>query len=174
VDCSELSVDTGRYSSLRLSVSCHDANHHIDDNPPAIGASVGTPGEKYVLVCARTSPARQRVARVPARESIVAQLRQQDTASDQIQYNKIVLFPFYRCRTEKSNALPLIFPTAHMAHYGASYKPCMMAIRKGRLSTSTCVRHVKKKTSSPRHSNSGPDGPIVPCRPLLHSNESPL
>jgi len=37
-----------------------------------MGASVGTPGEKYVLVCATTSPARDNAAKVPAKERIVA------------------------------------------------------------------------------------------------------
>ena len=60
-----------------LSVFYHDNDYHIDNNVPAIGASVGTPGEKYVLVCARTSPASGNAAKVPAKERIVAGNEQQ-------------------------------------------------------------------------------------------------
>ena len=76
-DYSALLDDTGQCSFLGLSVSCHDKYHHINMLVPAIGASVGTPGEKYVLVCARASPARHNAARVPINERILARDKQQ-------------------------------------------------------------------------------------------------
>lgn len=42
---------------------------------PAIGASVGTPGEKKVLVCATALPNRQAIVNVLAKENIFAQSR---------------------------------------------------------------------------------------------------
>jgi len=71
-DCSALLDDKGPCSFLERSVSCLNNDHRIDNNIPAMGASVGTPGEKYVLVCATTSPARDNAAKVPAKERIVA------------------------------------------------------------------------------------------------------
>ena len=45
-DCSALLDDKGPCSFLDMSASCHDNNDHIDEHVPAMGASVGTPGEK--------------------------------------------------------------------------------------------------------------------------------
>jgi hypothetical protein len=73
-DCSALLDDKGPCSFLKLSVSCDYENHCVINNVPAIGASVGTPGEKYVLVCATTSPARDSAAKVPAKERIVPKM----------------------------------------------------------------------------------------------------
>lgn len=75
-DCSALSDDKGPCSFLNPSVSCPLINdYHGENEVPAIGASVGTPGEKYVLVCANTSPTRPRAAKVPGKERIVARNR---------------------------------------------------------------------------------------------------
>ena len=132
-----------------LSVSCHNNDYHIDKNIPAIGASVGTPGEKYVLVCARTSPARHKVVRAPAKERIVAGVKQQRyRGCPDPTHITIVRLPFYTCRTKHPNALPLIFPTMHMATlWSISQATRRWRCERADCTTSTCMEEVKLPAS---------------------------
>lgn len=135
---------------------------------PAIGASVGTPGEKNVLVCARTSPARQKAAKVPVMNFIVAQMYQQSIVTAQIQATtRSPTYPFIHVVQKSPIPYPSSLPQS-TGHSMGLVQAMHDGDAKGPIVNVNTHGHVNRKQKSPHHNRDDPDDPIVPCRPLMH------